>query len=270
MLTQFNCEPIGIIHTQKYVKFDTPHQPTDGKEETNIIELFPGKRFEVALRDLDGFERIWIIWWFNKNQNWRPLVNPPRGSGKKRGVFATRSPHRPCPIGITSVPLISISGRKLIVGNVDLLDRTPILDIKPYIVEVDSFSNQKQGWLDEESLILDKPPTFSVSLDQVAHRQLSWLKDNWNVDFFPKVKHILERSPEKSRTNRITSVKNGIARLSSGAWRVFFSISGHNVEIQKIGVGYPIELLTKEGFEIIPDWEAQIEFLKEWENLKTN
>lgn len=261
----FTCNPIGIIHTDKKVKFDTPHQPTDGATERNIVELFPNNRFELALRDLEGFERIWLIWWFEKNKNWRPLVSPPRGSGKKRGVFATRSPHRPSAIGMTAVPLISISGLKLTVGNVDLLNGTPILDIKPYISEIDSFTNQKQGWLDEEINELDKPIAYDVMLSDLAEKQINWLKEKWQIDFFSKAKNILQRSPKRNRTNRITSPKNGISRLSSGAWRVYFSVIDYNVHIVSVGPGYPMDLLIKEGFEIIPDWEAQIDFRKFWE-----
>jgi tRNA-Thr(GGU) m(6)t(6)A37 methyltransferase TsaA len=261
---QCTFEPIGIIHTNKNVKFDTPHQPIDGTEENNIIELFPNRRLENGLKDLIGFQRIWVIWWFDKNPNWRPLVTPPRGSGKKRGVFATRSPHRPCGIGMTAVPLISIIDRKITVGNVDLLDKTPILDIKPYISEIDSFPNQKQGWLDEEILELNKPVTYQISISKLAEEQILWLKNIWNIDFISKAKSILERSPQRNRTNRITSPKDGVSRLSSGAWRVYFSVKENTVNILSVGSGYPLELLVKEGFEIIPDWEAQIKFKEKW------
>lgn len=258
------CSPIGIIHSGKKVKFETPHQPADGIEENNTITLFPNHRLEIGLRDLEGFERIWLIWWFQKNKTWKPLVSPPRGSGKKRGVFATRSPHRPCPIGITAVRLLSVQSNSITVGNVDLLDGTPILDIKPYISEIDSFPDQKQGWLDEEAAEIHKPPQYQVIMSERARAQSLWLLEKWNIDFHTKAISILERNPHRSRTNRITSPKDGISRLSSGAWRVYFSIQDQQVEITDLGAGYPMELLTKKGFEIIPDWEAQIAFITTW------
>ncbi len=260
----FTCDPIGIIHTSKEVKFSTPHQPTDGIEERNIVELFPDRRLEVGLRDLEGFERIWLIWWFDRNTNWRPLVTPPRGREKRRGVFATRSPHRPAPIGMTAVPLIEINGRKLIVGNTDLLDQTPILDIKPYISSIDSFPDQKNGWLAEVEAELAKPPEFEVEFSELAETQINWLLDNWDISFMDKTIKILERSPQKSRTHRITNPKDGLARLSSGAWRVFFRVEKQIVRIEYLAPGYPNSLLRKEGFEVIPDWEAQIKFRDIW------
>jgi tRNA-Thr(GGU) m(6)t(6)A37 methyltransferase TsaA len=260
-----SCSPIGIIHTNKHVKFDTPHQPEDGYDEHNTIELYPGHNYELALRDLEGFDRIWIIWWFDRNTTWRPLVTPPRGSGKRRGVFATRAPHRPCPIGMTSVPLISIEGRILTVGNVDLLDKTPILDIKPYISSIDSFPDQKHGWLDEESDLLEKPLSYYVALSDHASQQIDWLEKNWGIHFIQRTISILERSPLRSRTHRIASPRAGISRIATGAWRVYFKIENTKVEIIRIAPGYPMELLKKDGFEVIPDWQAQISFLENWE-----
>lgn len=257
------CNPIGLIHTDKRVKFETPHQPLNEQEENNIIELFPDCGYERALRDIDGFERIWLVWWFDRNTNWRPLVMPPRGSEVRRGVFATRSPHRPCPIGITTVPLISVAGRTLVVGNVDLLDKTPILDIKPYISEIDSFPDQRQGWLEEVVNSLPEPQ-YTVILSPLASEHCDWLKKNWNISFIERAMYILERAPFRSRANRITAPKEGVSRLSSGAWRVFFKVEDQQVVIQKLLPGYPKSLLYKEGFEIIPDWEAQRNFLEVW------
>lgn len=260
----FSYKPIGVMHTNKRVKFATPHQPKDGIEEHNIVELFPGRRLEDGLKDLAGFERIWLLWWFHRNPNWRPLVTPPRGPAKRRGVFATRSPHRPCPIGMTAVPLISIQGNSLIVGNCDLLEGTPILDVKPYISSVDSFPAQRQGWLGEVEEDLLKPAQYTVRLTGIAQSQADWLRDNWQIDFIERVIEILQRSPQRSRTHRITSPKDGIFRLSSGSWRVFFSVTDFVVTIVRIAPGYPKRLLMKVGYEVVPDWKAQVEFGACW------
>lgn len=112
------------------------------------VVLEPGHNFEQALEDLDGFSKIWLIYWFDRNENWKPKVLPPRGPAVKRGVFATRSPHRPNPIGLSLVDLIEIKGRTLYLGNVDLLDKTPILDIKPYLPYAEAFPEAKAGWLE--------------------------------------------------------------------------------------------------------------------------
>jgi len=260
----FECDPIGFIRTGMRVKFDAPHQPQDGISERNVVELFPGRRLEQGLKDLEGFERIWLVWWFNRNANWRPLVTPPRGPAIRRGVFATRSPHRPAPIGITAVPLLGISGNQLFVGNTDLLDGTPILDIKPYISSVDSFPNQRAGWLDECRDELDKPVRYAVLLSPLACEQVEWLREQWGIDFFIKARAILEREPQRSRTHRITAPKEGVFRLSSGGWRIFFTVNDDRVTVVRIAPGFPERLLVQEGFDVIPDRQAQVAFGERW------
>ncbi len=261
---QFVCEPIGVIHTAKVVKFDAPHQPTDGINEHNVIELYPGRLLEQGLKDLQGFERIWLIWWFDRNPNWRPLVTPPRGPAKRRGVFATRSPHRPSPIGITAVPLISIEGHRLVVGNTDLLDRTPILDIKPYISVIDSFPDQRQGWLEEVEGELEKSPCFQVALAAEARVQVEWLQREWGVEFISKTIEILRRTPHRSRIHRISAPRDGVFRLSSGGWRVFFKVEELEVTVLRIASGFPKRVLLAEGYEVVPQWEAQRAFQTRW------
>src|SRR5882724_8849522 len=101
-------DPIGVIHTPFKDRAQAPRQPrADSKTAEGTIVLRSGQNFEQALDDLAGFEYIWIVSWFHKNSNWKPKVRPPRGSKIKRGVFATRSPHRPNPIGLSLARLIS-------------------------------------------------------------------------------------------------------------------------------------------------------------------
>lgn len=262
-----SCRPIGVIRTEMRAKFDAPHQPDLLAQQRSVIELLPDEDFELALTDLAGFERIWLIWWFDRNSNWRPMVRTPRGKTHRRGVFATRSPHRPNPIGITSVPLLEIRGRELIVGSNDLLDNTPILDIKPYISEVDSFPGQRNGWLAEIEEMEEKVEDFRVVLSPTAQEQCGWLREKWAIDFMPRVSGILAMSPYPSRRHRITRPKDGISRLSCGVWRVFFSIRGSEVVIERIAPGFPLELLQREGREIIPDYQAQLAFEEIWPSL---
>lgn len=258
------CQPIGVIRTEMRAKFDAPRQPDSVAGQRSVIELFPDQGYELALTDLAGFQRIWLIWWFDRNPNWRPMVRAPRGKTHRRGVFATRSPHRPNPIGITSVPLLEIRGRELLVGSNDLLDNTPILDIKPYISEVDSFPNQRNGWLSEiTSEGLDQPE-YAVSLSSLAREQHAWLSTHWGIDFIPRVTAILATSPFPSRRLRITSPKDGVFRLSCGVWRVFFSRVESEVMVERIAPGFPLELLQREGREIIPDYQAQLAFEGLW------
>src|SRR5471030_3061060 len=104
--------PIGHIRTRQQVKFQAGHQPAAAAEARNEVELLADCGYEQALQDLAGIERIWLLSWFHRNDGWRPLVLPPRGPSRRRGVFATRSPHRPNPLGLTSVALLGVDGRR--------------------------------------------------------------------------------------------------------------------------------------------------------------
>jgi tRNA-Thr(GGU) m(6)t(6)A37 methyltransferase TsaA len=147
-------EAIAVARTPYKERFGTPHQATavrgtrEGAAVEATIELLPHVPVE-ALRALEGFERIWVIYVFHMNEGWSALVRPPRGPKVKRGVLATRSPHRPSPIGLSAVRLLGVEGRTLRVHGVDLLDGTPVLDIKPYVPYADAFPDARAGWVDE-------------------------------------------------------------------------------------------------------------------------
>lgn len=260
-MENLSLSPIGIIRTQMRMKFDAPHQPSGHKKQINTIELFPGHNFEQGLLDLDGFSVIWILWWFHLNNNWRPLVRPPRGINKKRGVFATRSPHRPNPIGITAVPLLGINGRSIYVGECDLLDQTPILDIKPYLSAVDCFPEAKKGWTADLEAPLEA--TYRVTVSKLAQKQLDWLKEEHSIDFISRATEILAVNPQVHRTRRISRSGNGF-KMGCGAWKLFFTLSGNDVCIEKVFSGYPERTLKNQEYDYLPDRAAQIAFRELW------
>lgn len=264
---QLLVRPIGFIRTAMRTKFDSPHQPKQGAEERNIIQLIPGLDLQTAVRDLAGFDRIWLIWWFHRNSTWKPLVLPPRGGAHRRGVLATRSPHRPNPIGITSVPLIEIDKLNIVVGNTDLVDGTPILDIKPYIPSVDAFPDASQGWIDEVEETLNSAPQYHVTYSSLATEQLDWLRSEWKVDFAPRASELLARDPSVHRTRRIRRLSSGLSMMGCGAWRLFFTVSGTVVEVSHITQGYPDRLLMNGRNDTVPDQEAQIGFRARWSNF---
>ena len=146
--------PIGIVHSPYRTRLDAPHQAVvvagteTGQAAEAVLELDPGLPEDV-LRDLAGFERIWLIYALHRSEGWAPLVQPPRGPRKKRGVLATRSPHRPNAIGLSAVELVAVEGRTLRLRGVDLLDGTPVLDLKPYVPYADAFPEARAGWIDE-------------------------------------------------------------------------------------------------------------------------
>lgn len=263
-IKNLSLKPIGYVHTRMRLKFDAPHQPDLNSPQESIIELVAGHNFEAALEDLSGFDRIWLIWWFHLNDAWRPKVLPPRGTKKRRGVFATRSPHRPNPLGMTCVPLISIKGRKLKIGSNDLVDGTPIFDIKPYISTVDAFPEAKKGWIEELEKELAQEAKFQVKISAHAQEQLDWLKKNWDVEFIDKTIAILQRDPTPHRTRRITTYRDQTFKISCGAWRVVFSLDQNQVTIVKICPGYPLYKLEADLKNKIIERQAQIALAQKW------
>ncbi|HIJ88864.1 MAG TPA: tRNA (N6-threonylcarbamoyladenosine(37)-N6)-methyltransferase TrmO [Desulfuromonadales bacterium] len=144
--------PIGFLNSPYTRRIDAPHQSTvvEGTETGDFaiasVELQDWLD-EKVIQDLNGFDRIWLIFAFHLSEGWTSCVKPPRG-GPKRGILATRSPHRPNSIGLSAVELVSIDGRTLHLRGVDLLDGTPVLDIKPYVPYADAFPHAKAGWID--------------------------------------------------------------------------------------------------------------------------
>jgi tRNA-Thr(GGU) m(6)t(6)A37 methyltransferase TsaA len=137
-------KPIGIIHSPFKKPDGMPIQPVFADGAEGIVEVLP--QFTDGLKDLQGFERIWLIYWFDRVGEAKLIVEPFREKSQ-RGLFSTRAPCRPNPIGISVVRLLRIVGNNLYVAGIDVLDGTPLLDIKPYIPEFDCFENSQCGWM---------------------------------------------------------------------------------------------------------------------------
>jgi len=143
----FIFHPIGIIHSPFKESTGTPIQPRMAEGIRGTIKVY--KKFAAGLKDLKGFERIWLIYWFHRAGPQQIQVVPYLDA-KPRGLFATRAPCRPNPIGMSTVRLLSIRGRTLYVSDLDALDGTPLLDIKPYVPKFDSYKVKKWGWLEKQ------------------------------------------------------------------------------------------------------------------------
>ncbi len=171
-----DIQPIAHIHSDFSEKFGIPRQSGLVEELTAEVVFEPEYRDPSALRGLEGFSHVWLIWEFSKarREGWSPTVRPPRLGGNVRlGVFATRSPFRPNPLGLSCVRLLEIrqdraQGPVLIVAGADLLDGTPIYDIKPYLPYADckpeavgGFAAQPKGAdlaVDCSPALLDRVP----------------------------------------------------------------------------------------------------------------
>ena len=141
-----SIRPIGIIATPFQEPPGTPIQPSRAKETLGTVHVYDD--FTAGLRDLDGFERIWLIYWLHKALESRLLVTPFLDR-TRRGIFATRAPARPVPIGISAVRLLKVRGAVLDIAEIDVVNGTPLLDIKPYVPEFDSYPSSKAGWFDK-------------------------------------------------------------------------------------------------------------------------
>lgn len=156
MEASVNMNIIARIYTGFPEKFGLPRQSGLAKSLKGKIIFEPEYRAEAAFRGLEEFSHIWILWYFSRSdkEKWSPTVRPPRLGGNKRmGVFATRSPFRPNPIGLSAVKLEKLTFEKnegpvLWVSGVDMADGTPIFDIKPYLSFADSYSEASDGFAD--------------------------------------------------------------------------------------------------------------------------
>jgi tRNA-Thr(GGU) m(6)t(6)A37 methyltransferase TsaA len=138
--------PIGIIHTPFRQLEGMPIQPAGAVGVKGTVKVF--EEFRAGLKDLDGFSHIILIYVFHRSQGFELEVVPFLDT-QPRGLFATRAPRRPNPIGLSTVQLDRIENGHLLVQNVDILDGTPLLDIKPYVPEFDSHTEIRTGWLEQ-------------------------------------------------------------------------------------------------------------------------
>ena len=163
MSHELYIRPIAVIHSDFPTKFGIPRQPRLAPSLQATIVFEPDFRVDEALRGLEDFSHLWLIWGFSENEgrNWSPTVRPPRLGGNVRvGVFASRSPFRPNGLGLSCVRLLSIQkdanrGTVLVVSGADMMDGTPIYDIKPYLPYTDCCPEAVGGFAPDEGKLLD-------------------------------------------------------------------------------------------------------------------
>jgi tRNA-Thr(GGU) m(6)t(6)A37 methyltransferase TsaA len=138
-------KPIGIIHSPYEKKEDIPIQGVFKPQGAGTVEVF--KEYETGLQDVEGFSHLVILYYFHKSKDFS-LLGKPFLEDKLHGIFAIRSPHRPNHLGVSVVRLLERKGNLLEVGEIDVLDGTPVLDIKPYVPKFDARKDIKIGWLE--------------------------------------------------------------------------------------------------------------------------
>jgi tRNA-Thr(GGU) m(6)t(6)A37 methyltransferase TsaA len=148
--TRFNPPtPIGVVRSLFSEVAGTPIQPVFAADARGRVEVFP--EYAEGLRDLEGFERIWLLYLLDRSPGGKLRVVPFRDD-TERGVFATRAPCRPNHIGLSCVRVLAVEGGVISIADVDILDGTPLLDIKPYVPAFDAFPGSRSGWYEKKSV----------------------------------------------------------------------------------------------------------------------
>ena len=195
-MNDLTLSPIAIIHTPYKEKFSVPRQPNLVEDGVGIVEFLPPYNSPEAVRGLEQFSHLWLIFQFDQIQQgkWQPTVRPPRLGGNQRvGVFASRATHRPNPLGLSKVKLRQvecINGNVFLhLGAVDLVDGTPIFDIKPYIAYADSEPNAQSSFAQE------KPPAkLTVEFTEQAKSAVKKREEKRpNLSRF--IRQVLEQDP---------------------------------------------------------------------------
>ncbi len=222
---------IGHFRGNRDYKDEQPRQGVFS-DASGYIELVKGENYEQGLKDLEGFEYIWVIFVFHHNTTWKPVTNPPYSDGNgKKGVFATRSPYRPNPIGMSCVKLEKITGNRIYIRDSDILNNTPVLDIKPYISDYDSFPDAARGWLDN----IEKD-NYSLQYRDEAEEKINFLKE-LGVDLTGAIDSQLAYNPfDKTRKKFDVYDEYFLFRFKS--WKINFEVKESIIIIMNIYSGY--------------------------------
>ncbi len=232
---------IGVVRTPFVEKIDAPRQATEAPDAEGTLELFAGHGYEDALLGLEEFSHVWVLFGFDRNEGvFHPKVLPPRSQIGKVGVFATRSPHRPNPIGMTVVTVLGVSGLVVRVRGLDILDGSPLYDIKPYIAYADAVPTANDGWLSR-----DPGTRWEVRFTEGAEAELAWLASH-GVELRQEIATRLALGPQPHAYRRI-KVLGDRSRLALKDWRVYFTsdAAAHAITVARIETGYRANQLAE-------------------------
>jgi hypothetical protein len=197
-------------------------------------------------------------------------VLPPRSRTGRKGVFSTRAPHRPNPLGLSALRLVGIDGLKLTVRGVDLLDGTPVLDIKPYVPYTDAWPDSRSGWLMDQPVRTggtgrDPLPRHEVTFDELATRQLEWIAARSALPLRERVLATLSLGPQPHPYRRIRREGDEF-RLAVQDWRIRFSVDTGTVRVHDIRTGYRAAQLDMMEGEEGSALELHRQYVAAWGN----
>ena len=265
-LSEIIFKPIGVMRTGSKYKFEAPRQGVFSGSG-GCIELLPPYRGE-AVADLNGFDRIWVIFCFHHNlgTGWKSTVRPPLVPEPRRySVFATRSPHRPNPIGISCVRLVKVASDRLWVDNVDILDGTPVLDIKPYIPQADAFPDAAAGW--RENLEL-KHEAWSITYAEQFLAQAAYAVQLGAPDLVNFCEVQLRCNPLDRSRKRLFPVAAQPQKMEIGCrtWRILFAYddAAKHIEVLAMRSNYTGAELAPEAEDIYADKDIHRKFIEKF------
>jgi tRNA-Thr(GGU) m(6)t(6)A37 methyltransferase TsaA len=261
-------DPIGFVRCCLETKVEAARQPRVAEGTPARIELLPGRNFEHALEDLARWELIWVFFWFHRNAGWRPKVLPPRSHTGRKGVFATRSPHRPNPIGISVVRLERVDGLVLHIRDADMLDGTPVLDLKPYVAYTDAHPGAGSGWLEDEQKIAGAGPQpgdplrgYVVHFEPLAVEQAGWIEAQTGLEIGERIRSTLALGPAPHPYRRIRRMGEWM-QLAVKEWRVRFGVVERDVRVMQIDSGFRDSQIVASASD--ESLRAHREFLAIW------
>lgn len=213
--------PIAVFRSPFKSKFGVPRQSGLVEDLQGRIVLLDAYADSESLRGLDDFDYLWLLWGFSANRHqsatFQPTVRPPRLGGNERmGVFATRSPYRPNGLGLSSVRILAVEGTEIIVAGADLMDGTPIYDIKPYIPFADCHPDATGGWIEDapwQELDVELPQTLQ---DMVAPAKL------------PGLVEVLRQDPRRAGSKH---EPNRVYHLAYAGLDVSFTVDGTRLTV---------------------------------------
>ena len=229
MSNEYIFKPIGTVRTAGKYRFEAPRQGVFSTAD-GVLELLPEYGGD-AIADLAGFDRIWLIFCFHLNvgHTWKSKVRPPfPADGVCRSLFATRSPYRVNPIGLSCAEIVAVESRRILLRGIDLLDGTPVLDIKPYIPEADAFPASAAGWHDR---IKDTGYEVSFTENFLAKSRFLAELSSLDVENFCRIQ--LKFSPLDASRKRVKKAE-GMEKeyiISCRTWKVCFHIEEEKKEI---------------------------------------
>lgn len=229
--------PIGVVRSPYLEKMSAPRQGTLARGVVSRIELLGDPRLGHALEGIEQWSHLWVLFWFDRDPHFSPKVQPPR-SYVRRGVLSTRSPHRPNPIGLSAAKLLKVEGQVLFLEGLDLLDGTPVVDLKPYVPYADRIAEASDGWLEIDST----SGGWNLKYSELLEEQLAFLAAR-QIFLREMLEQILEAGPAEHPSRRIRR-KGDRALLALKDFRLTFQVVERTLELLRLESGYsPRQLL---------------------------